>query len=409
MRTTWLACCVIGLAPIAHAQELSFSDAVARAAEGPSIEAGLASTRAAERSVGPASQLPDPELVLSLENVPIEGPDAYHLNRDFMTMQSVGVMQEMPNSAERRARRSVAEADVLRAEAAVAIARLEARLGAARAWIGVHYTERRLVALRALEREAGASAHAAHARFASGSVDVYESLSVEIEATRAHDRVADMEAQLVATRGELRRWVGEVGASGLSGEDPVFAVDPDHLREHLRRHPLLAAYQAEQAQADAGLRLARAERAPDWSWSLMYQRRDRDFGDMASVEVRVGLPFFQAWRQGPLIEARRAEQTSLAATRVATEREHEAALEADLASYAAIEANLARARDTRLPLARRSAAAAQGAFAAGTMSASDFFATRGEAIEAELDVIDLEERRALLGATLTLPFEESGP
>lgn len=408
MRTAWLACCVVGLAPIAHAQELSFSDAVARAADGPTVEAGLASTRAAERSVGPASQLPDPELVLGLENVPIEGPDAYLLDRDFMTMQSVGVMQEMPSAGERRARRSAAEAEVSRAEAAVAIARLEARLGAAQAWIGAHYAERRLFALQSLEREARASADALRARLASGgSVDA--AIAAEIGAARIADRLGEAQAALIAARGELWRWLGEASADGVSGDPPDFHIDADSLRAGLQTHPVIAAYQAEQAMTNAGLALARAERVPDWSWSLMYQHRDRDFGDMASLEVRIGLPLFQSWRQGPLIDARRADQARVAAERAATEREQQAAFDAGLAQYSAIEASLARARDTRVPLARQRAAAAQGAFAAGTTTASDFISARLEAIEAELDLIDLEERRARLGAALSLPFEESAP
>lgn len=406
MRAAWLACCVIGLSPIAHAQELSFTNAIARASDGPSVEARLAGIRAAERSVGPSSQLPDPELVLGFENVPIEGPDAYRLDRDFMTMQTVGVMQEMPSGGERRARRSAAEAEISRAEAAVAIARLEARLGAAQAWIGVHYAERRLLALQSLEREARAAADASRARLASGG-GVDDAIAAEIDAARIADRLGEAQAALIAARGELRRWLGEAGADGVSGDPPDFHIDADGLRAGLQAHPVIAAYQAEQAMTNAGLALARAERAPDWSWSLMYQHRDRDFGDMASVEVRIGLPLFQSWRQGPLIDARRADQVRVAAERVASEREQQAAFDAGLAQYSAIEASLARARDTRVPLARQRAAASQGAFAAGTATVSDFISARLEAIEAELDLIELEERRAMLGAALSLPFEES--
>ena len=97
MRVAWLACCALGWAPIAHAQDLSFNDALALASDGPRIEAGRASVRAAELAIGPAGQLPDPELVLGLENVPLSGVDRYRLDRDEMTMQRIGVMQEMPS------------------------------------------------------------------------------------------------------------------------------------------------------------------------------------------------------------------------------------------------------------------------------------------------------------------------
>ncbi|MBL8537123.1 MAG: transporter, partial [Hyphomonadaceae bacterium] len=145
MRVAWLACCALGWAPIAHAQNLSFNDALARASDGPRIEAGRASVRAAELAIGPAGQLPDPELVLGLENVPLSGVDRYRLDRDEMTMQRIGVMQEMPSGL--GARRSMAEAEADRAGADLALAELEARLGAAQAWISLHYVERRAEAL----------------------------------------------------------------------------------------------------------------------------------------------------------------------------------------------------------------------------------------------------------------------
>ncbi|MBY0563699.1 MAG: TolC family protein [Hyphomonadaceae bacterium] len=406
MRAFWLACCVIGISPVAHAQDMSFADALARAAQSPSVEAGRAGRLAADRAVGPAGQLPDPQLVLGLENVPVEGPDAYRFDRDFMTMRTVGIMQDMPSGAERRARRQMAEADVVRADAMLGVAELEARLGAAQAWFGVHYAERRLAALQSIQTEATALAAASRARLAGGAGSANDAIAAEIDAARMRDRLADAEAALAAERAELRRWTGE---GAITGEAPAFHVKGDELRAQLAAHPVLAAFFAEETASEAGLDMARAERAPDWSLSLMYQNRERDFGDMASVEVRIGLPLFQAWRQGPLIESRRAEQARAQGERAAALRAQRAALETALAQYAALDANLARARDTRLPLARQRAEAVRGSFAAGAASTADVIAARREAVEAELELIDLEERRALVGAALTLPFTENAP
>ena len=409
MRAAWLACCAIGFSPIAHAQELSFADALARAAEGPSVEAGRASARAAELAVGPAGQLPDPELVLAIENVAATGPDRYRLDRDEMTMQRVGIMQEMPSSAELGARRAMARAEALRAGAGLELGRLEARLGAAQAWIGLYYAERRVAVLERLAREAHASAEAARARLASGAGSVDETIAAEVEAARFEDRGAEAAAQVLAMRAELRRWIGEAADGPLADAAPAFVIDGEMLRQHLRRHPALAAYEAESAAAQAGLRMARAERWPDWSWELSYGRRDPALEDMASLEVRVGLPLFQPWRQGPLIDARRADVARVSAEREATLREHETMLEAGLAQHAALTASVERARDVRLPLSRQRAEASAGAFAAGNSSASALIAARRDALEAELDLIALEERLALTGAALTLQYAETIP
>ena len=100
MRLAWIFACAAVLASAAYAQDLSFSDALERAAsDGPTIVARRAAVDAATHSIAPAGALPDPELVLAIENVPATGPDRYRLDRDEMTMQRVGVMQEMPSSA----------------------------------------------------------------------------------------------------------------------------------------------------------------------------------------------------------------------------------------------------------------------------------------------------------------------
>ncbi len=134
---------------------MSFQDAVTRAEDGPSVIARREAARGAQLAVRPAGQLPDPQLVLGLQNVPVEGPDAYRLGRDEMTMQTVGVMQDMTSGAELGARAGRwPKPSAGRSEVGLDIARLEARLGAARAWIAAYYAGRRVEVLSGLAREA---------------------------------------------------------------------------------------------------------------------------------------------------------------------------------------------------------------------------------------------------------------
>ncbi len=410
MRKAWLMCCAIGLAPVAHAQELSFFDAVAQAsADGPTIEAGALRVEAARRERRAAGRLPDPELVLAYDNVPVTGPDRYRLGRDEMTMQRVGIMQEMPSGAERGALRAAADAQIDRAGAALEVARLDAQLGAADAWIKLYYAERRLVVLDRLAREARASADAARARLAAGAAGVDDALAAEIDAARTEDRKDEAEATVVSARAELRRWIGTTADEPLADAAPTFALDAVLLRGHIQHHPALAAFAAERTSAEAGVRMARAERWPDWSWEVSYGRRAPELEDMASVELRIGLPLLQPWRQGPVIDARRADVSRVGAERAAVEREHLAMLEARLAQHQALSANLARARNTRLPLAQQRAEAAVEAYGAGTQTIAILIAARGQALEAEMDVLDLGERVAGLGAALTLQYSGVAP
>ena len=65
-----------------------------------------------------AGQLPDPMLRAGIENLPVSGDERFSLTSDFMTMRSIGVMQEVTRSDKRRWRseRYLREADRSHAE-----------------------------------------------------------------------------------------------------------------------------------------------------------------------------------------------------------------------------------------------------------------------------------------------------
>jgi outer membrane protein TolC len=132
----------IALVPVSHA--LSFEEALrlaqARAPQVRAAEDRLAAARAVEKA---AAALPDPKLVLGLDNVPLDGPDAYSLSRDFMTMRRIGLMQDVPNQAKREARVAAARGQVAVAELEAEVARLTVLREAAVAWIARHTVERR--------------------------------------------------------------------------------------------------------------------------------------------------------------------------------------------------------------------------------------------------------------------------
>ena len=118
--TNACACCCARATPAA----LSVHDAVrAAAAHAKSPAAADASAQAARELAVAAAQRPDPVLSLSLDNLPVEGPDRFSLTEDFMTMRSIGMMQEFTRcrQAQGAARpRFDREAEAALAEAACA-------------------------------------------------------------------------------------------------------------------------------------------------------------------------------------------------------------------------------------------------------------------------------------------------
>src|ERR1700675_3443176 len=88
-----------------------------------------------------AAQLPDPVAKLGINNLPVNGEDRFSLTRDFMTMRSVGVMQELTRIEKREARaeRSESEAEKAAAEKSVTIAAIQR--DSAIAWLDRYYAE----------------------------------------------------------------------------------------------------------------------------------------------------------------------------------------------------------------------------------------------------------------------------
>jgi cobalt-zinc-cadmium efflux system outer membrane protein len=326
-----------------------------------------------------------------------------------MTMLNVGVMQDVPSGALRRARTGLATAQADAADADLEISRLQARLAAASGWIDAYYAAQRESVLRQLADDIAALGETSTAGLASGSAQADTALTARMDAARIADRLAEAKYAGAAARAELERWIGPVGPDPLGPVAPVFNIDPAILREHLEHHVVLAGSAAAVGRAQAEYEVARAGKQPDWSWSLMYGRRDPAFGDMVSFGLKFKLPLFQSTRQSPTIDAKAAEVRKADAEREAILREHRAMLETKLAEHASLSERLTRARDVVLPLAKQREAVAEAAHKAGTLPLAELLAIRRGAREADLERLDLEQRLTAVDAMLSLEYGEATP
>lgn len=304
------------LALPSQAASLTLAEALRLAEDNaPSLAAEQAKLQAASSAAIPAGELPDPQLRLGVQNYPVGGPDRWSIDRDFMTMQMVGVMQEMPNSAKRRARIEVADAAVERAAAESAVERLSVRQATALAWIDRLAVERQQALFTDFIRENRLLAAAVQAQIAGGRGQAADAVRPKQEAARLDEQQDQLAQQHVRARAALRRWIGVAADQPLAGDWPEWPVDHARYGHQLPRHPALAAFEPMTREAQAKVREAQAEKKSDWSWELDYQRRGREFGDMVSVQVSFDLPLFPGSRQDPKIAARHAELDQLAACR----------------------------------------------------------------------------------------------
>jgi cobalt-zinc-cadmium efflux system outer membrane protein len=185
---------------------------------------------------------------------------------------------------------------------------------------------------------------------------------------------------------------------------PNLAVDPARLRAMLGRHPSLVVQAAQVGRAEAEVRLAQAERRPDFGVDLSYQRRDPRFGDYVSAGVTIGLPLFKKHRQEPLIAARAAEAGSARAETDAALRALTADLEAGLADHVMHHGQWLRARDVLQPLAQERVTLEMGSYAAGRANLVDLVDAHATLADAILTTLDREATVAADGARLNLLF-----
>ena len=397
------AALALALSPgVAQARPMSFAEAInAAEANAPSIAARSAQTEAAQSAAIASDRLPDPQLEVGVRDYPVTGSNAGSFTRDDFTMATVGVSQEFPNPAKRRARLSRAQADIGAAQASAAVEARNVEIEAALAWIDLYFAQRKLAALNGLDESINDLDATVAARLASGSARPAEALEPKQLRAEVGDRRAELIAQAEKSRAALARWTGDASPD-VSGAPPDWAIDPASLQQGIDALPALRVRDAATAQADANVRLAQADKRPDWEVSASYGHR-ANFGDLVSVGVKVDLPFFTKRRQEPLITARAREADAARLEREAAERELRAALQAAVADHAMHHDRSMRAREVLVPLARQRADLDRTGYAAGTVSLGIALGSAVALAEAELDALerDIEVARDAIRINLT--------
>lgn len=394
----------LSLASVAHAAPLTYAQSLdAAAANAPALRAAALQVEAAKASAKAAGALPDPKLALGLDNFPVSGPMAGRLGADEMTMGRIGFSQDMPSAAKRQARIGRAQADIVAAGAEGAVEARQVRVATALAWIQLLYAQRKLAALDGVVAQLAPLWDAAPSGVASGRSRPAQALEAAQMRAALEDRRSEAISELGRARAMLSRWTGDTDPQAV-GEAPDLDLAPASLRAAIDRNPAVLVRDAAARQAQADVALAKADKRPDWSWEVAYQRRDPMFGDMVSAGVSISLPLWGKSRQDPMIAARAASASRVDAQREDTRRALAAQLEADLADHVMHHEQWLRARDTLLPLAKQTAQLETAAYGAGSAGLPDVLVAFSGLADAQLTTLDREAAVAIDAARLTLTY-----
>lgn len=391
----------------AQAQPLTFERAQALAERSaPENLARQAQLASEQQAVEPADALPDPKLILGVDNLPVEGTDRYTLNRDFMTMRRIGLMQEVPNGDKRLARRHLAEASVVRAEAEQRAMQLEVKRQTAASWLDVYYAERSVGLFDRLARQIDMLRSTVQARIAGGNAQPGELLEADQQALALQDRRDELSRDVAIARAKLRRWIGAEADQPLSGDAPALSLAAAHLQQRMSAHPELRAASARVGEASAELDEAIAEKTPDWGVELAYNNRDNQFGDMLMVQFTFDLPMFVGTRQGPRIDSKQQSLAQMEAEQEVLLRAHRAELESGLAELEQLRKTLLRTENSLIPLASKRADLELAAYQAGNSQLGAVITAQRELIEAQLRQIEQQRKLSQLSAGLHYAYVE---
>ena len=389
------------------AESLSLEDAlrIAAARSRQLVAQDALASAAREQSVA-AGQLPDPVLKFGINNLPVNGADRFNLTRDFMTMRSVGVVQEITRADKRAARsaRFEREAEVAAAGRVAALANL--RRDTALAWLERHYQERVRDLLRIQRAEAGLQVEAADAAYRGTRGTQGDVFAARSAVALIDDRIRQAERQVATASTRLARWVGE-NAQLVLAEAPSLALAPfdaSALENRVAQLPLLAVMARQEALAQADVEVALGDKKPDWSVELMYNQRGPAFSNMVSLNFSVPLQFDQKNRQDREVAARLALVGQLRAQREEAVREQMAVVRAWQQEWQGNRDRLAAYDRELVPLATERTRAALASYRGGSGPLFAVLEARRFEIDTRIDRLRLEMETAALWAQLNYLF-----
>ena len=365
----FLALALAGIsAAMADEPLLTFDAAIARALErAPQMEAQRAALESAQALETSAGRLPDPAMLIGVDNIPLSGPDAFSTTSDMMSMTKIGLMQSFPSGSQRKGERSRASAEVTLAQAELTETRAEVARQTAVAWLRFASARETRQRLEAIEGDLRLGADAARASLRAGRGSATDALEAEAAVAALKSRLLQLRGDEKRSEAELARWIGP---EAIAAPGPLPSLDAlpssvEALRQLAHLHTEIAPFDARITVAEADLDLARAARRPGWGVEFTYGKRGPAYDDMGMLQFTVDLPLFPGNRQSPVIAARSADLRRARAERDAEIAAHGAELSQMLISWQQLGEQLQFLEKEQLPLARERSRAALGAFRAG--------------------------------------------
>lgn len=281
--------------PIEAGQTLSLDRALELAgATSPTLDAAEADIQAAAAARTVAGLRPNPSVTVEAENV--AGSGMYRGTESLEATTSLALPIEL--GGKRSARIGVADARSQRTLIQAAITQADLRLSVIQAYAEAAAAQQRVTTARDQARIAAEGLRAAQVRVQAGRASPIEAERANVARINADAEVERTQRLVEVARYSLSRIIGQPVAGDLdtgwfanvrAAYGPMQAIESAGTLA-------MAAAEADLAIADAGVRLARAQRVPDLTVGAG-ARYMRDTGDTAALfSISIPLPLFNNGR-----------------------------------------------------------------------------------------------------------------
>jgi outer membrane protein TolC len=389
---------------------LSLQEAVAIASgDQPALEAYQREAAASEQAAVAAEALPDLQLTAGIQNFPIRGDNAFNPIDDFMTMYTIGVMREQVRRSKRQAQAARIRADALVSRSQASVEDRQIKRNVMIAWIDAAEAEAKQSLLRRMIEDLQGGQRTMEAAVQTGASTPALALQMEAEIALEEAELASATAAEAKARARMARWIGTAAERPLADAVPEIElpsiVPADALA--ITTHPSLQLAEAERQRSLREAAVAREERKPDISWSVMLGVRQK-YGEMVSGTVSIPLQLNRRNRQDRLVAEAELRASAAALRAEDTRRELTFGYSAALAEYRGAEAELARINKDAVPALEAAFKSAEARYAAGGGTLEKPFEIVRDYIETGIKVVAARARQARAAAEIIYIVGETG-
>ena len=336
------------------------------------------------------SQLPDPQLIVGVQNLPV---DSFDLDQEAMTQLKLGIRQQLPRGDSLSIKGDIAKSrsDEWRQESEIRRRRVKLEVGIL--WLDSAYWQEYINTLDQDRYLFEQLVEVTESLYSLGRKDQEDVLRAQLELSKLQQRWLTAVEQLNVHRDNLSQWVGSTNAqrpfatlasmSGTRGEQnlPVNTsfkdasslepnnsfelIDDVELLDSLRKHPEFLKLSAELQRLRSRIRLAEEAYKPQFGVELgLGYRADAEMSrsDLMSAMVTLDMPLFTKNRQDRRLSAEQNRALAVEEERQALMRKlHATTLSLD-SRRSILEQRITQYRTELIPHAEQQAEAALSAY-----------------------------------------------